>query len=143
MARNFSRTLFWVAWSVPPTALFAALYIGVVVPVWVGSEPNLGGNLASLAIAALSASALSPFCILPWFALAHVVPSIERSPSILALAFVVWVCLLGEITTVLVYGEQPALIGLVPFALGATAVVSPRFLVPSLGVSSSTRVTSH
>ena len=85
MARILWRSLLWVAWSVPPTALCAAIYIAVVIPLSVGTHPHLSGNLASLAVAALSASALAPVCIIPWVVLAQVFPKIEHSPSTLAI----------------------------------------------------------
>ena len=130
-----NRALLWVAWAIPPTALCAAIYIAVVIPLSVGTVPHLQGNLVSLVVAAISATALAPICIIPWVILARIFPKIEHSSSTLTIAFAAWVCLLGEITTVLIYREQPSLVHLVPFALGALAIVSPRFFVQSLSVS--------
>jgi len=137
MTRISIRALLWVVWSVPVTAISTTLYIGVVIPVLVGSQPHLTANISSLVIAASSASVLVPICILPWVALANVFPSLEKSRSVLVITFFIWVCILGEITTVFVFREDPALVHLVPFAFAATAIVSPRFFVHSLSIQSS------
>jgi hypothetical protein len=141
--RILNRALLWVAWAIPPTALCAAIYIAVIVPFSVGAVPHLSGNFASLAFAAISATALAPVCIIPWVVLARIFPKIESSSATLAIAFATWVCLLGESTTVVIYGEQPAVIHLLPFVLGALAIMSPRFFVRSLSVSGSALATDH
>lgn len=140
MARILWRSFLWTAWSVPPTALFAVLYIVVLMPMWIGYDPKLIGNVSALALGALTASLLAPICIVPWVAAASVLPGIERSIWILCIGFVVWVCLLGEFATVYLYGDEPSLTHLVPFSLGAVAIASPRFFVPSLSVSAAPRV---
>jgi len=135
MAWLLRKTSVWTAWSMLFTGLCAAAYTAVAIPAAVGTVPHLAGNLTSLAAVAIAASLLSPACIIPWALIAYFFPCVERSYTIFGGLFVAWVCFFGAFTTSVVYREEVVVIHLVPFALGAFAIMSPRFFISSLKIA--------
>lgn len=126
----------WAVWAIPSVAAFFALYVAFVLPISIGATARLQGNLLPLAAGSITTALVAAVCIFSWLVVARLLPQLEQRWSFLVPSFVVWVCLLGELSTVLVYREDPHVLHLVPFSLTALVILFPRFLDRSLSIGS-------